>query len=84
MDVDRFVAIEAVKEEPEWSRNVLDSGHSPTSSFHADVQNSPRVYVTLPPPSSLDKLSFHQSPHSDRDEADSRRVMQEFFTDVFR
>jgi len=75
MDVDRFVAIEAVEEEPEWSRDVLDSGHSPTSSFRADVQNSPGVYVTLPPPSSLDMLCLHQRPNTDGNEANSRQVV---------
>ena len=34
MDMDRLIAIEAVEEKPEWSGDVLDSGHSPTSAFY--------------------------------------------------
>jgi hypothetical protein len=47
MDVDRLIAIKAVKEKPEWFRDVLDSGHSPTSAFRAAFQNYSEVYVSL-------------------------------------
>jgi hypothetical protein len=33
MDVDRLIAIKAVEEKPERSRDVLDSGHSLTMTF---------------------------------------------------
>ena len=84
VDVDRFVAIEAVEEKPEWSRDVLDSGHSPTSSFRADVQNSPRVYATVPPPSSLDKLCLQQCPDANADKPDACHVLQMLLADIMR
>jgi hypothetical protein len=46
MDVDRFVAIEAVEEKPERSRDVLDSGHSTTSSFCAGSRSLPESTST--------------------------------------
>ena len=82
MDVDPFVAIEAVEEKPEWSRDVLDSGHSPTSSFRVDFLKPLGVYVSRPPPSSHDKLRLEQCPNADGDKAESRRVVQNFFADI--
>jgi len=55
MNVDRFIAIEAVEEKPVWPRDVRDSGHSPTSSFRAGVQNtteSTSTYLHLQLPTS--------------------------------
>ena len=46
MYVDRFITIEAVEEKPVWPRDVRDSGHSPTSSFRAGVQNTPESTST--------------------------------------
>jgi len=69
MNVDPFIAIEAVEEKPVWPRDVRDSGHSPTSSFRTGVQNSPGVYVTLPPPSTPDKLCLDQCPNTHGDKS---------------
>jgi hypothetical protein len=75
MDVDRFVAIEAVEEKPEWSRDVLDFGHSSTSSFCAGFPKSSGVYVSLPPPSSHEKSCLEQCPNTNGDKANPGHVL---------
>lgn len=84
MDVDRFVAIEAVEEKPEGSRDVLDSGHSPTSSFRAALPKASGVYVSLAPPSSHETLCLEQRPNTDGYKADSRHVLQSCLAHVLR
>jgi hypothetical protein len=75
MDVNRFVAIEAVEEKPEWSRDVLDSGHSPTPSFCAYFPKSSGVYVSLPPPSSHGTLCLDQCPNTNGDKTNPGHVL---------